>query len=175
MKFKIEGTDLREITRNASIAHTKIYLTRRDEEGYKKQVLWLEFGELSRIWQREGKTLIGAYLVEGATDFEHDSAYALRLPLIGMQFQDIHYHATTFVAWVDPDGADEFRVPRPGYNPLRHPKAIRCGDGHCVDDPHVIVPEGFYAGAPFDPELFRAVAGLQVEIQVGVVQPKEGA
>lgn len=174
MKFKVEKTDLRAITRNPR-AHTQIYIARRDAEGRRDRKLWLEFGELSRIWRREddGRVLLGTYLGFGATDFEHNSAYVLRLPVIGMQFADLRYHMTIFNAWVDPDGQDEFRVPSPGYNPLTHPKAMRCDPCPYNDPPHTIVPEGLYGGAPFNPELFRAVAGCPIQIHIGVRRDEE--
>jgi len=79
----------------------------------------------------------------------------------------------SFNAWVDPDIGMEsdFRVPRPGYNPMEHPNATRCEEPGRCGGPHVIVPENMYAGAPFDAELYKAVRGRRVEVQIGPAYP----
>ncbi len=157
-----ELTDLRAISRDADKCLTIVTLG-EDSSSF----VWLKFGQLSRINVHKRSTLLRAYLPEGTTDFEHDSAYLLSLPVIGLAFDDIFYHQVSFSAWVDPNGFEDFRVPRPGYNPLEHPNAVKCPAKECSKEPHIIVPEGHYAGPPPDVELFRAVAGKRVTIMVG--------
>lgn len=184
----VAHTDLRPITRMADRCHAVVVV----ELGFDKKVRWLELGQVQLRRQRESSGInayrLEAYLTEGVCDFEHDSAYALRLPLIGVQLGDlgIHYHNTVLTAWIDPNAVDtfsqDFHVPRPGYDPTKHPKAVTC-EGiydekkkkYCKwneGKPHVIVPEGFYV-PPFDRELYEAVRGKRVEITIGPTYPAE--
>ena len=112
----------------------------------------------------------------GVTDFEHDSAWALRLPLIGLTWDGllVHYHTAHLLAWVDPDDLDGFNVPGPGYDPAKLPGAHKCKDKQCLkNDPtgHIIVPEGNYV-PPTNPVLYRQVRGKMLEITIGPT-PKE--
>jgi len=159
----IQFTDLTSITRDADKAHTRVRIL---EDKYEPSKPWLDFGELQL--RNEGRICwLAAYLSNGVTDFEHDSAYALRLPIIGLRFEAIMYHTTYITAWVDPDGTEDFNVPRPGYNPAKHPESVMCNSEYCVREPHIIVPQGFYV-PPFDEELFEAVRGKKLEITVGL-------
>lgn len=171
-------TDLRGITRGSKRCLTvvTIYLD------WVKKVEWLRFGQ-AQI-RRQGERSPGCFCLEarmtaGVTDFEHDSAYALRLPLVGAQFSELFvaYHTIHLVAWVDPndDHGDYFRVPFPGYDPTKHEKAYRCKDNRCLEDypkGHVIVPEGFYV-PPFDPDLYAVVRGKKIEITIGPVHEED--
>jgi hypothetical protein len=103
-----------------------------------------------------------------ATDFEHDSAYALSLPLIGLEFQGVHYHQTQIRAWVGVN-PEHFHVPLPGYDPTKHPKAVVCTN---CPKKHPIVPEGFYF-PPFERELFKKIRGREVLIKVGPAPSEE--
>lgn len=112
----------------------------------------------------------------GTCDFEHDSAYALKLPLVGVTFNTATYHTAKFTAWVDPNDVEGFHVPPPGYNPMEHPKIHHCsgvydpkkeqyckwGDGK----PHIIVPQGFYV-PPVEPKLYQLVRGKKVTVHIG--------
>lgn len=116
-----------------------------------------------------GDVTLCAYL-DNATDFEHDSGYALQLPLIGWQFQAVEYHAVSFAAWVNPKMDPQFSkfcVPDPGYNPMEHPDASDCENESCVnaDGPHRIVPEGFYV-PPHNQKLYDHVRGERVRITI---------
>lgn len=171
-------TDLRDITRESDLCETIVRLSldwNRDSVR-RPEIDWLKFGQAQLCRQKEssfeGCWRLEAYLKEGVTDFEHDSAKALSLPLVGVQLAPIgiDYHRTHLIAWVDSsqDDYENFHVPRPGYNPMAHPKAYICESEHC-EAPHPIVPEGFYI-PPFDVELFNFVRGKKVEIIVGPVQ-----
>ncbi len=178
----IKETDLRSITREPNRCFGLVILHLGwDDEGRDEKISWLRFGEAQiRTDQKPtGTSRLEAHLGDYACDPEHDTGYALRLPLIGLQLDGlaVHYSRTYFTAWVDPAcGTGEgFHVPRPGYNPMKHPKATECNgkyDGKknwCKwgeGKPHIIIPEGFYV-PPFDPELYRAVAGKRLEIIVG--------
>jgi hypothetical protein len=93
----------------------------------------------------------------------------LQLPLVGFEFDGLYYHMSSFTAFVDPNDSNSFRVPRSKYNPLRMKESVRCKSGSCARKPHIIVPEGHYAGAPFDRELYEAVRGKRVDIEIGPV------
>jgi hypothetical protein len=171
----VQETDLREITRYPELCLTEVYVQlTRDRQS---RVKWLICGQSKLIPQhdrRDGRWRLEAYLPEGVTDFEHDSGYAFKLPLIGIEFEMVDYHQATFHGWVDPSNDHEdFRVPRPGYNPMKHPKAVTCKPSKYCEGNHVIVPEGFWAGPPSDVELWNVVKGKKVEILISPVYPKE--
>lgn len=159
--YQPEYTDLRSITRHSDRCQTVVIL----EERYRlKRMKWLELGQCSLSTNdRTGITELSSYMLD-ATDFEEDSAYAIKLPLIGLRLEHVFYHQSSFTAWVSmEDGEDDFKVPRPGYNPMEHEHAHECED---CEKKHIIVPEGFYV-PPFDEELFEAVKGHRVEILLG--------
>jgi hypothetical protein len=117
----------------------------------------------------------------GACDPEHDTAYALRLPLIGVEFEWADHHQFRFHGYVEPgldptDRHNTFHVPLPGYDPTTHPKAETCnGKKNCKwgdGKKHVIVPEGFYVPS-FNPELYKLVAGKRVVILMGKAPSKK--
>ena len=167
-------TDLRSITRDSKRCETRVIL----QLDWRTKSEWLVFGQAQLRAQREsqpdGRFRLEARMTEGVTDFEHDSAYALKLPLIGVQFSSmlVHYHQTHLIGWVDPDAEDmDFMVPNPGYNPMKHKDAHVCKDKSCLkENPkgHIIVPQGFYVPPP-NPALYKLVRGKRVEIIIGLV------
>jgi hypothetical protein len=174
----VKPTDLRGICRRADTCLTVVTI----HMDWQTSVEWLRFGEAQlRHREHDGTDELKAFLTEGVTDFEHDSAYALSLPLIALRFESLDYHSTRLSAWVHPDDSDAFRVPRPGYDPMKHPKARICSsrasgsrsprssDALC-GKPHVIVPEGHYL-PPRDAQLYSLVKGKRVEIRI--TQPSE--
>lgn len=169
-------TDLRSITRNADRCLTEVTI----KIGWDLKIKWLVFGQ-SQIFRqtesgKDGRWRLEAFLPVGVTDCEHDSAFALKLPLIGLQLGSpaVYYHTASYLAWVDPSaGADDspdFHVPRSGYNPLDTTLARAYECTECTKKKHLIVsryvPE-------FDAELFKAVSGKMVEIAIGPVSSKE--
>lgn len=172
---KVETVDLRSITRRSDKCLTTVMLQLTWDE--REKVKWLVFGEAHiQKFERKGQYLLKAYLPAGVTDFEHDSAYAFRLPLMGLEMDELFlsYHQTRLRAIVDPNNSDDFRVPRPGYDPLKMEGTHTCkAYDQCKEKPHLIVPEGFYAGPPFDRKLFELVRGKRVEIIVGQPHDEE--
>ena len=167
--MEIQLTDLRNITRDSDTLRTEVTVL----IDWETRIKWLVFGECNlRKMERQQRLenwWLSAYLKEGATDFEHDSGYALRLPLIAVTFGSIYNHRLRVSAVIDPqDAHDDFHVPLPGYNPLAHEDTALCPD--CKERPHLIVPEGLYV-PPFEDDLFALVAGKEVEIYIG--QPYE--
>lgn len=161
--MKVELTDLTGITRDNKRVRTTVYL---HENNYGDKIPWLIFGQ-AEVRNEERICWLDARMTEGVSDFEHDSAHALRLPLIGLKFEQVWYHTTYITAWVDPNNPDGFHVPRPGYNPMKHPDAEVCEADYC-GEPHPIVPQGYYV-PPFDKELYEAVKGKKIEIIIGLV------
>lgn len=177
----IQETDLRQITRCPELCLTVVYIQLVNwDRG--SRVPWIRCGQASirKPNSSDGSQyMLTAYLPAGVTDLEHDSAYAFGLPLIGVTLDGVDYSQTTIKAWVDPDpeALREFRVPRPGYNPMELPEAKICDarkHGYeCYKNPHKVIPEGLYAGPKPDAELFEAVRGKKVEILFSPVYPKE--
>ncbi len=171
-----ETTDLRKITRGADRCLSSLTIT----WDWQTRIEWLVLGQTQlRYSEGSQKYVLSAYLTEGATDFEHDSAYAFSLPLIGFTFDNsIEYSRVRGNAWVDP-GDDEglFRVPRPGYNPMKHPDTTMCNSKNCNwrDGPHPIIPEGFYAGPPHDRDLYNLVRGKRVTLSIGPLFREESS
>lgn len=157
-------TDLSKITRNYKKVKTIVEVS--VSEGSLNFRPWLQLGECSlrRIPEstHRNQWQLSSYL-DNAVDFENDSAYALRLPLIGVEFDDlaVFYQNTFLTAWVSWDPRD-FHVPSPGYKPTALPDAVKQRDGS------IIVPQGYYV-PPFNRDLFRQVRGCPVKIMFGLV------
>ena len=166
----VQETDLRDICRESDKCLTKVFIQDRDKDGeeeYEPHTQWLVLGQVSVRFDLN-PVLLNAYLTAGVTDFEHDSAYALRLPLIGVKVTSIRYQTTILEGWVAPRDLDEFHVPWPDYNPMKHPDAFEC-DNCSREEKHIMVPEGNYV-PPTDKELYRYVAGRRVMIRIGIVR-----
>lgn len=176
----VKKTDLTKISRNTKKCRTSVQL----DWDWETRVEWLIFGECSLRTgdRRDGKWELGARFTYGVTDFEHDSIWACKLPLIGVEFRFADKHSFLFQGFVDPtidvnDRRPAFHVPRPGYDPRTDPGAHECKEKACRGDkpfPHLIVPEGFYV-PPFDAELYKLVAGKRVEITAGRSPDKDEA
>lgn len=162
----IQKTDLLSVSRSPDRCRTSVSI--RLDWDWKQT--WLLFGACQLSATNQGRThYLEGRASEGVTDFEHDSVVLVRLPLIGVQFDNllVHGHTTHLVAWVDsePSRKENFHVPRPGYDPASRKDAWTCQDQGC-QKPHRVVPEGFYV-PPFDEELYEAVRGREVEIRIG--------
>lgn len=160
--MELEHTDLRTICHGYRESHCDVHLR---SEG--KDFRWLTLCEVSLQRHDEGRATLKSYLKDGATDFEHDPAYACKLPLIGVTLKFIHNGVMILEAWIDPERdefCDDFRVPGPRYDPLVRPDTETCDTEGC--EGHPIVAEGHYL-PPFDEELFNAVRGKRVEIYIG--------
>jgi len=108
------------------------------------------------------------------TDFEHDSAHAFNLTLLGVGFEEVTFGLTTVTAVISPRSSENFKVPVPGYNPMEHADTKECKYyPNCKRNPHLIIPEQFYQ-PPCNTSLFKIMAGMAVEITFGT-PVKEGA
>jgi len=166
--------DFRALSRNSKKIRTSIVLW----SDY-AQSEWIQLGEImfreNGDRNSRGTWLLGAYL-SNATDFEHDAAWLFKMELIGVRFTSCEYGQTSFEGWIKPDNSEDFRVPSPDYNPLKHKDATKCGGTakeYCKrGEPHVIVPEGFYI-PPENPELFNIVRGRRIEVTTGLYCKEE--
>ena len=161
----VDLTDLRSVTRSANLTNTHINLfnkrTRREEP-------WIICGTVAiREYEPiESCWMLAARLDYGVTDFNHDSAHAIQLPLIGLTFNDMIFDGVImFSAWVDPNAEDDFRVPDPGYDPVAMEDTYTCED---CEKPHPIIREGLYAG-PRNKALYKKVRGRKISIQIAPV------
>jgi len=118
---------------------------------------WLKLG-MADLIQHQDYWILKAYL-KNAKDFEHDGAFALRLPLIGVTFEAIYANQTHMYGWVRPDDHEDFNVPTSSsYNPFLN--ATVCDQ---CEEKHYVVPEGFYV-PPFDRGLYETVKGRKVQL-----------
>ena len=181
----VKETNLLHISRGIEMCRSYVQL----DWDWQTRITWLTFGEatLRTNDRRDGKWNLEARMGHDACDFEHDTAFALRMPLIGVEFEWADHHMFRFHGFVDPsldldDRHNGFNVPAPGYDPTKHPEAHMC-EGiydekkklYCKwnsGKPHVIVPEGFYV-PPSNPELYKHVAGKRVEIMLGKAPDKD--
>jgi len=166
---RLHLTDLRSITRDSDICLTTVGVRLGPSWDRGADREWLKFGRCRiRKMERDSglpEWELAAHLGQGATDFEHDSAFALRLPLVGLKYKFTENHQSLFVAMIDIGRDDDFHVPLPDYDPFAHPETGPCPRCRGVEA-HLMVPEGLYV-PPHIPELFKLVAGKIVQIYIG--------
>lgn len=159
--------DWREYTRDAETCTTVISVY--DPEDMRHNP-WLLFGQLN-IREPQGRdhqyNRLCVYLKD-TTDFEHDSAYLITIPFIGLRFGalPVRYHIVTLTAWIAPEIGEpqpDFAVPDHNYNPDAY--RVPCELERCVkEDPHKI-SEHYHA--PYNKTLHNLVRGRSVEISFG--------
>lgn len=132
-----------------------------------RDVTWIRLGQ-SQLRYHEGMSAwrLGAYL-GNLTDPEHDSAYLLRLPLIGVEFKGVDYGIAQVNAWIHPTDGYEFRVPDADYTPETE-RCVTCKGKNS----HLMVDGDHYC-PPHNKELYDSVRGLQVRIYMGQAPNEE--
>ncbi len=170
---RVPTLDLQRFCRDADQIYTEIKLFYNGSYG--PTFPWIKLGQtrlrLSRKDHDHGGWLLAAYLGHHSDD-EHDSAFVLQLPIIGVNFIGIEYGQTILTGYIDPNlrPDQDFRVPPADYDPLAGaPECEYCAE-HREEDgvqQHLIVP---YL-PPANPDLYRLVRGLPVYIATGVVDP----
>lgn len=159
--------DLRELSRDSDTCLTQVFL--HPDWDRQNDFVWIQTGQTSLRKRRESESEpsydLTCYVKEGATDFEHDSAYLFVLPLIGLTFASMRYQQAEFIAYVDPNlDPEDFKLPSGDYNPFKHQEASKCPS--CKGkDKHMLVP---YL-PPSNIELYHKVKGKKVSIVVGPV------
>lgn len=162
--------DLRTLSRNSDKCLTQVTLY--PDWDTKNAFVWIQAGETSLRQKRDGDPTSGhtltCYVKDGATDFEHDSAYLFQLPLVGLTFVSMWYHQVRFGAYIDPTldtlSFDRFSVPSADYNPFKHKDASLC-ESCKGDDAHSFVP---YL-PPNNTKLYQRIKGLKAEILISPV------
>lgn len=156
--------DFTRISRGANTTTTSLYVEQRDQN----RCEWLRVGQVE-MHKRDRNTIwtLSSYLLD-ATDFEHDSAYLFRLNLIGVGLHPLGLGngVTRISAWLEPDH-EEFHVPDEHYDPLKLPETQTCpsckgGEG---EEPHLMVPPGFYIPKP-NPVLHAELFALGARITI---------
>lgn len=175
--MELKETDLRSISRDSATCRTTVTVDMGyDEKGRMLKVRWLIAGQ-GQLQPIDSSLSIRRWLLtsylDNATDFEHDSAYAFRLPLVAVELKAVWWHTLHIDALVQPYDPEDFHVPLPGYNPLEHPDTEPCQAEQCRGkQAHLIVPEGLYV-PPLEMELFNLVAGRPVEVTIGLAREEE--
>ena len=104
-------TDLRGICRYPDRLRCSVFLFEAQEDGATREVPWLILGQVGLVThegRKAGHATLSARMGFGATDFEEDAAWVLKLPLTGLFFSGVDYHVTKFIAWVDADAEGSF-------------------------------------------------------------------
>jgi hypothetical protein len=159
--------DLRAITRYPKLCKTRVilYWDWNRENAFE----WILAGQSQIMLSDRKNDNVSLDARMDATDREHDSAYAFKLPIIGLRLEHVWYHTSHFVAWVNPNEPEDFNVPDAGYNPTKDPNAYRCKE--CKGkEAHIIVPNFV---PPSNLPLFELVKGKKIEIEIGPAYPKE--
>lgn len=165
--------DFRPLSRNADKIATTITLYTDHERSE-----WIKLGEI-QLRERDshhfkGIWTLGAYLLN-ATDNEHDSAWLLKMELVGVEFTSVEYGQTHFQGFIRADMEEDFRVPPPDYAPFEGKDARTCKGtrkDYCKwadGKPHPIakyIPDA-------NVELFNIVRGRRVEVTTGPVRTPE--
>ncbi len=148
--------DLRRISRRSDVVQTTVLIF---EEFQKHE--WIVFGE-ANISLHGDTHILKAYGPKGWTDFEHDSIYVLKLPLVGLHLDSmmVSYHQTHLTGWIA-STEDDFRIPAENYDVDKVAKPCK----EC-EDHHMMVPEGYYVPKK-NKNLFEAMRGKKVSIIIG--------
>lgn len=166
-EFKLEELDFRSISRESDRCLSVVYVF---PDPYSPQKVWIRAGQAEiRIEDRSSRFTVR--MTEGVTDQEHDSAYVLQLPLIGVKFTHVWSHQACFTCWVDPNDEEGFHVPDAGYDPTKHKDAYQCDNKkYCDDVGHWVVP---YFVPPVNRKLYELMRGKKLEIMLSPVYPEE--
>ena len=151
-----ELLDLRSVTRDADTFTTTVLI--RDPETY-RSVVWIKAGKADL--RNEGdQQFLRIRLDYGVTDFEHDSAIAVNIDLIGLKFESVYNGTLCAKAWIATEKESMFRVPQSGYNPSEADDVLTC---ESCKKPHPLVeylPEENH-------KLWHKLRGSQIEIRLG--------
>lgn len=172
----LKPVDLMSLSRTSEKLFTYVQLEdcdleryfEREEDGAKRRDAWLRFGEC-RI-ANEGRTcFIGSRLRDGITDFEHDSAYAVHIGLIGLQYKFTDNHVSHFEAFLTTEPED-IRIYPADFDPAKVKGSSKCDYKGC--NKHLMLPDGYFTPPMY--EFARVVAGKRISITMGPRDVIEG-
>lgn len=155
----IKPLDLSKISDDGDTMITTIQLEDYDLQGLLKRGPWLTFGTASI--RTETTCDIGAHLSGGVQDFEHSSAYAVRINLVGLRFKFTSGHVSYFEAHLTPK-YDDIRIHEPDFDPTKVKGAVMCKE---CEDKHLLLPDGYYIPPVY--KYAKLVAGTRVSITIG--------
>lgn len=150
--------DLSKYCRNPDIVTTVLV-----QLGWNRHRLteWLTLGEIN-LCRRQGHDDIPSWVLSAYlgnhTDFEHDSAYVIRLGLVSVVFECVAYGQTHIHALIDPNEG-VFEVPKEDWNPFED--STECT---ICEEPHKIVE---YV-PPGNRDLYEKLRGKRISIITGV-------
>jgi hypothetical protein len=94
-------------------------------------------------WRLEARLGAGPGMKGMTTDYEHDSAYAFVLPLIGLEVEMVRENRLFATAWIEPDCATSIHVPVVGWDPYADGSGAtpcpRCEKNG--EEPHLMVEQ----------------------------------
>lgn len=148
--------DLCAVTRDSETVRTCIEVRIRHE-----YFQWLRFGSLSQVGDQ--LTRVGAYLKEGMTDEEHDSAYALSFDVSPIVLTSIRSGVVTLKAWVAgaAEDSESLHVPFESVLSVDEIEGVTC-DADCGEQ-HIIVSR--YSPSA-DVELWKKLRGRELRITI---------
>lgn len=169
--------DMREVTRDSKYFRTQIRI--EPQRHYPR--VEIVCGRINlRFSGRDGQYgELSARAQYGVTDFEHDSAYVFRIPIVGVKFNFMDNGWTSLTGLLLGKEPEELRL-MAGYNPLLLEGTVLCNDERCTRDPeekkrwpqgHPIIPEGYYAGPIMkNTKLYQQLVGSTVEISTNIIE-----
>lgn len=154
--------DLRPITRDSDHAETQISVILQNQP-----VLWIQAGRLSHFNLSPSNQNLGAYFRDGVTDFEHDSAYAFHINVVGTFLHQIYHGVVELRAWLASraDDTERFKIP---VAPIDLDSLEWCSS--CTGSERHRV--GAYTPKPHR-ELWERLRGAELVIQIAPVTPEE--
>lgn len=145
----------------------KVYCEVRVEPPYGNRTPWLKLGAVSLDHHDRGNWWRLTARMD-ATDFEHDSLYALSLGLVGLTLKFMSNHHFHYEAYLHPD-PENFKVPSEGYDPRTAKGVTKCNGKECGRGKHLVVPDGNYT-PKLNPEMFKLVRYSLLTIAIGPVE-----
>jgi hypothetical protein len=157
--------DLKSVTRDSDLVVTDIKIYTGDYSKGSGFQDWISCGSVDlRAPTGPSPWMLNARAKEGITDFEHDSAYIFRIPVVGVELSFISNGYTYLKGYIGGD-VDDLRVPmETGYDPLKLKGTKTCKS---CKKPHPIVEEGFWAGPKCTHKDWLALVSRRIEICFG--------
>jgi hypothetical protein len=166
MEFQPQRLDLRPMCRHSDKCRTVVRIV---PPRFPK-IEWIVAGESQIRFVDDGRVAHLLAYLDAATDLEHDSAWILQLPIVGLALRDVHYGTTRLYGWIEADDLGDFRVPRAGYDPRQHPEVRPCNVEWCEGPAgHPMVPEHM---PPPNADLHHSMKGRLIEIDIGPANHK---
>lgn len=151
--------DLTAVTRDANAVRTEVSV----QLGDGRFVPWIRLGALTTIGDR--LNFLGAYYVEGVTDGDHASAYAMHIDVSHVLLEGVRYGRIYLKAWIAgaERDAEHLCLPPKSVLSLADVEGVRCDTCEGDDHGHLIVPR--FTPEP-DVALWKRLRGRALEIEI---------